>query len=288
MKDLLRLIRPKQYIKNIIIFLPIFFASQFTDIVLLSKTAIAFIAFSICASGIYVFNDIQDAEFDRKHPVKKNRPIASGVVSEKTAYFLMAILFLASFSILFVLSVDATLYMAIYVILNIAYSLHLKHVAILDVSIIGVGFVIRLFVGAATTSTVLSMWIIIMIFLLALFIALAKRRDDVLVFIDTGHRMRKVIDGYNLVFIDSAMTILSSVIIVSYLLYTTSTEIILRLDSEHLYLTAFFVILGVLRYLQITIVEKLSGDPVTIFLSDRFLIFSMIGWLLAFISILYL
>jgi len=148
-------------------------------------------------------------------------------------------------------------------------------------------FVLRLLVGAAATHTNLSMWIIIMIFLLALFVALAKRRDDVLVYLDTGSRMRKVVDGYNLSFIDGAMTILASVIIVSYLLYTTSTEIITRLNNEYVYLTAFFVILGVLRYLQITFVEKQSGDPVAIFLSDRFLVFTMIGWVLAFLEILY-
>ena len=287
MNDLIRLIRPRQYIKNLIIFLPLFFAGQFADLVLLGKTAIAFIAFSICASGVYIFNDIQDAEYDRKHPTKKNRPVASGAVSEKTAYILMAILFLASITILSILSVNAALYMVIYIILNVAYSLHLKHIAILDVSIIGIGFVIRLFVGAAVTSTVLSMWIIIMIFLFALFIAFAKRRDDVLVYLETGHRMRKVVDGYNLAFIDSAMTILASIVVVSYLSYTTSTEIIVRLNNEYLYLTAFFVILGILRYLQITFVEKLSGDPVAIFLNDRFLMFTLLGWLLAFISILY-
>jgi 4-hydroxybenzoate polyprenyltransferase len=288
MKDLLHLIRAKQYIKNLIIFLPLFFSAQLTEILLLNKALIAFVAFSLCASGVYIFNDIQDAEFDRKHPEKKNRPIASGAVSVKSATLLMGVLFLAGFSAMFVLSVDAAIYTGIYVLLNIAYSLYLKHVAILDVNIIGAGFVLRLLVGSAATLTPLSMWIIIMIFLLALFVALAKRRDDVLVYIDTGNMMRKVVGGYNLSFIDSAMTIIASVIIVAYLLYTTSTEIITRLNNEYIYLTALFVILGVLRYLQITFVEKLSGDPVAIFLNDRFLQITLLGWLMAFISILYL
>lgn len=287
MKDYVQLIRPKQYIKNLVIFLPIFFASQITDGFLLSKVFIAFIAFSLCASGIYIFNDIQDADFDRNHPHKKERPIASGAVPVKTAYILMSLLFLVGFSIMLALYINAAVYMGVYVLLNIAYSLHLKHIAILDVTIIGLGFVIRLMVGAAVSSTKLSMWIVIMIFLLALFIALAKRRDDVLVFKDTGKVIRKVVDGYNLPFIDSAMTILASVTIVSYLLYTTSTEIITRLGNDYLYLTAFFVILGVLRYLQITFVEKLSGDPVAIFLNDRFLKITILGWVMAFVSILY-
>ena len=197
---------------------------------------------------------------------------------------MLCVLFISGFS----RSIDAAIYTGIYVLLNIAYSLHLKHIAILDVTIIGVGFVLRLLVGSAATLTPLSMWIIIMIFLLALFIAMAKRRDDVLFYIDTGNMMRKVVGGYNLSFIDSAMTAIASVIIVAYLLYTTSTEIITRQNSEYIYLTALFVILGVLRYLQITFVEKLSGDPVAIFLNDRFLKFTLLGWLMAFVSILYL
>ncbi|MFV2005281.1 MAG: UbiA prenyltransferase family protein [Gammaproteobacteria bacterium] len=287
MKNIATLLRPKQYIKNIIIFLPLFFSSQITDIQLLYNAVVAFAAFSLCVSGIYIFNDIQDADYDRKHPIKKSRPIASGAVSVKTAIIFMCVMLLAGFALMFFLSLQATLYMAFYVLLNIAYSLYLKHIAILDVSVIGVGFVIRLLVGSVVTSTSLSMWIVIMIFLLALFIALAKRRDDVLVHMKTGIATRKVIDGYNLAFIDSAMAILSSVIIVSYLLYTTSAEIIARLGNEDIYLTTFFVILGVLRYLQITFVMKLSGDPVSIFLNDRFLIFSMLGWVLAFVAILY-
>jgi len=287
MNDFLLLIRAKQYIKNLIIFLPLVFSAQLTEPLLFYKTLIAFIAFSLCASGVYIFNDIQDVEFDRKHPEKKNRPIASGAVSVKSAALLMCLLFLAGFSVMFVLSIGAAIYTGVYVLLNIAYSLYLKHIAILDVNIIAVGFVLRLFVGAEVTHTTLSMWIIIMIFLLALFVALAKRRDDVLVYMDTGNRMRKVVDGYNLNFIDSAMAILASVVVVSYLLYTTSTEIITRLNSEYIYLTTFFVILGILRYLQITFVEKLSGDPVTIFLNDRFLKFTMLGWVLVFLEILY-
>ena len=287
MKNLLHLIRAKQYIKNLIIFLPLFFSAQLTEPLLFYKTLIAFIAFSLCASGVYIFNDIQDVDFDRKHPHKKERPIASGAVSVNTAYILMFILFLVSFSIMLALYVNAAIYMGVYVLLNVAYSLHLKHIAILDVSIIGIGFIIRLMVGAGVSSTQLSMWIVIMTYLLALFIALAKRRDDVLVFMDTGKKIRKAVDGYNLTFIDSAMTILAAVTIVAYLLYTTSTEITSRLNFENVYLTAFFVILGILRYLQITFVEKQSGDPVAIFLNDRFLVLTMIAWVVAFLEIIY-
>jgi 4-hydroxybenzoate polyprenyltransferase len=270
-----------------VIFLPLFFSTQFDDIALLAKTVVAFIAFSACASAIYIFNDAQDVAFDRKHPIKKNRPIASGSVSVKTAYTLMGILLILSTAVMFVLSVNAGLCMVIYILMNIAYSKHFKHIAIVDVSIIGAGFVLRLLVGSVTTQTPLSMWIVIMMFLLALFLALAKRRDDVLVYLDTGNRMRKVVDGYNLIFIDNAMATLASVIIVSYLLYTTSSDIIEQFDNEYVYLTTFFVILCILRYLQLTFVEKKSGDPVTIFLQDRFLQISLLSWVVVFSGIIY-
>ena len=285
--SLIRLARPEQYIKNLVIFLPIFFSARFGETGLLIDSVFAFIAFSLCASSIYIFNDIQDAAFDIKHPIKKNRPIASGAVPPNSAFLVMGILLITGFSIMLLISFNAAAFLAAYVLLNIAYSMHLKHVAIIDISIIGAGFVLRLLVGAATTMTTLSMWIVIMIYLAALFIALAKRRDDVLVYLDTGKSMRKVIDGYNLTFIDSAMTIFAAVIIVAYILYTTSTEIIGRLNSPHIYLTAIFVILGIMRFLQISFVEKKSGDPVSLFLKDRFLQGALLGWLLSFSFILY-
>jgi 4-hydroxybenzoate polyprenyltransferase len=171
--------------------------------------------------------------------------------------------------------------------MNIAYSLYLKHVAIIDVTVIAIGFVLRLFVGAAVTDIELSMWIVIMTFLLALFMALAKRRDDVLIYLNTGKKMRKVIDGYNLQFLDAAMAIMASVVIVAYTIYTTSAEVVERVHSQYLYLTALFVILGIMRYLQITFVQKESGSPTRIVLKDRFVQLTLIGWILSFVWILY-
>ena len=185
------------------------------------------------------------------------------------------------------LSLKAVGILAAYVVMNIAYSFYLKHVAILDVVIIAVGFALRLFIGSAVTDIPLSKWIVIMTFLLALFMALAKRRDDVLIYLDTGKKMRKVIDGYNLQFLDTAMAIMASVVIVAYIIYTTSPEVIARVHSEYLYLTALFVILGIMRYLQIAFVLKDSGSPVKIVLKDRFMQLILLGWIVSFVWILY-
>ena len=185
------------------------------------------------------------------------------------------------------LSIKATGILAAYVLLNVAYSFYLKHIAILDVVIIAIGFVLRLFIGSAVTDIPLSMWIVLMTFLLALFMALAKRRDDMLIYLDTGKKMRKVIDGYNLQFLDTAMSIMASVVIVAYVIYTSSAEAIARVNREYLYLTGLFVILGVMRYLQVALVLKDSGSPTKIVLKDRFMQLTLIGWVLTFAWMLY-
>jgi len=282
-----KLLRPHQYIKNFFIFLPLFFALKITDTSLLFNVVTAFIAFSLAASAVYILNDYHDIEEDRQHPIKKDRPLASGAISKPQAIGIMAALFIVGFTLMAILSLKAAAILSLYAIMNIAYSLHLKHIAILDVTIIAIGFVLRLFIGSAVTDIPLSMWIVIMTFLLALFMALAKRRDDVLIYLDTGKKMRKVIDGYNLQFLDTAMAIMASVVIVSYTIYTTSPEVVERVHSQYLYLTALFVILGIMRYLQITFVLKDSGSPTKIVLRDRFIQLTLIGWIITFAWILY-
>ena len=288
MKNLFTLLRPKQYIKNIFIFLPLFFMGQVTDIELFVKASLAFVAFSLSASAVYIFNDYEDIKDDRKHPKKKYRPLAAGTISKNTALLLMIILFIIGFTLMAVISLKALVILSIYVILNILYSLKLKRIAVLDVTIIAVGFVSRLFVGSFAYEIQLTIWIVIMTFLLALFMALAKRRDDILIFIKSGSKMRKTIDGYNLQLIDGAMLVMASIVIVSYILYTTSQEIIEKFQSENLYLTTLFVIFGVMRYLQLTIVEKRSGSPTEIILKDTIMQINLVLWISSFIWIIYL
>jgi decaprenyl-phosphate phosphoribosyltransferase len=285
--SIIKLMRPHQYIKNCFIFLPLFFASKITDITLFLNAAVAFLAFSLATSAIYILNDYQDIEDDRQHPRKKDRPLASGVITKPQALLIMTILFITGTTLMASVSFTAMNILLAYLFMNVAYSFYLKHVSILDIAIIAAGFVLRIFVGSAVTDTPLSMWIVIMTFLLALFMALAKRRDDVLIYLDTGEKMRKVIDGYNLQFLDTAMAIMASVVIVAYTIYTTSTEVIARVQSEYLFLTAFFVIMGILRYLQIALVDKNSGSPTHIILKDRFMQITLIGWIATFVWVLY-
>ena len=283
----LKLMRLHQYVKNLFLFIPLFFVGQITNLELFTNAFVAFIAFSITASSVYILNDYLDIDDDRKHPTKKHRPLASGLILKKPAFLLMSFLSISGLIIMANKSIQASIVLLIYIALNILYSLRLKHIAIVDITIISIGFVLRVFVGAIVTETPLSKWIVIMTFLLALFLALAKRRDDVLHFMTTGKKMRKVIDGYNLKLIDGAMVIMSSVVIVSYLLYTTSSEVVKRFNNEYLYLTSFVVVIGILRYMQISLVKNNSGSPTKILLKDKFLIFIILSWLTSFLFLIY-
>lgn len=287
-RDIFRLMRPVQYVKNVFIFMPLFFSGQIFHTSVLIDTFLSFVAFSLCASAIYILNDYRDMNEDRIHPKKKNRPLASGSVSPQTALILAIVLVIIGISMTMTLSWITLAVLGGYIASNTLYSLYLKYISILDVTIVSIGFVLRLFVGSTVAQIDLSMWIIIMTFLLALFIALAKRRDDVLILIQTGKKMRKSIDGYTLPLIDNIMMITASLVIMIYIVYTTNSEtIVSHVQSENLYFTSLFVILGVMRYLQITFVEQDSGSPTSILVKDRFMQINLGIWFLSFAWILY-
>jgi 4-hydroxybenzoate polyprenyltransferase len=284
--QIIKLIRPHQYIKNLFIIAPLFFAGAITDQQALIASLLAFVFFSISASAIYVLNDLKDVNEDRLHPVKRDRPIASGRISIPQAWILFSALLALGLLGAYWLSEMLFYIVLLYVMLNVLYSLGLKHISIVDIAIIAFGFVLRILAGSAVIQIPPSMWIILMTFLLALFLALAKRRDDVLL-ATQGKQTRKNIDGYNLEFVNAAMVIMSSVVTVSYIFYTISDEVQMRLQTEYLYLTVIFVILGIMRYMQITFVENNSGSPTKIVLKDRFLQITIVLWAASFGAIIY-
>jgi len=284
-KDLITLLRPHQYLKNLFVFAPLFFAFAFeTDIIW--HTLGAFILFCLIASAIYVFNDLNDVVEDRTHPTKQNRPIASGAVSKQTALFLFVSLSLVTLVVTYFFQVALFYVLAIYFLINIAYSLGLKHVPIIDIFIIAIGFVLRLFAGNVFLDQPLSMWIIIMTFLLAIFLGIAKRRDDVLLQ-QQGQSTRKNIDGYNLEFINATMVLMSAVIIIGYIQYTLSPEVMARFGTDYVYLTGVFVILGILRYMQITFVEQKSSSPTRVLMHDVFIQLTVVAWLVSYLLIYF-
>lgn len=298
MKDIIRLVRPKQWLKNVFVLIPVFFGGRLSDVHDLLATAFAFVAFSFAASSIYCFNDIIDADADRRHPVKCSRPVARGAVTMRQAYMLMAQMILLALCVvlcgryLSVFTPSQALrvggFIAGYWLLNLAYCAWLKKYAIVDVSVIAFGFVLRVLAGGFATDIIPSRWLVLMTFLLTLFLSLAKRRDDVLRMNATGEAPRTNTIRYNLTFINQAITITASITTVCYIMYTVSPEVIARFQTEYLYLTTCFVILGLLRYIQITVVDEQSGDPTKIMLRDRFMQAVVVLWAISFAIIIYL
>jgi 4-hydroxybenzoate polyprenyltransferase len=288
MKPYLDILRIPQYAKNLFIFLPLFFALELDEPDRVFAVVLAFVAFCILASAVYIFNDIIDIEEDRQHPKKKHRPLASGKVSRQSAIALMLVLLVVGTVMAWWMAPRMLYLCTLYIVLNVAYSMKLKHIAILDIMVIAVCFVIRIFVGGVAGGVPIYMWIVIMTFLLALFIALGKRRDDMLIFLETNHMPRKSIDGYNLRFIDASMMIMAAVVLVAYLMYTVSPGIMAKFNTDKLYITSIFVLMGVMRYLQITMLEEKSGSPTEILLKDRFIQISIAAWMISFFLLVYL
>ena len=290
MKQLVQLIRPHQWNKNFIVALPVFFGGALLQWEAVCSALITVLSFSLTASSIYCLNDIVDVEDDRHHPVKCQRPIASGAVSIKQSYFLMGLMFVLSMTSTFLLpyhQLETVSVIVAYWLLNIAYCLRLKRYAIIDVCVVAFGFVLRVLAGGYATSIPLSKWIVLMTFLLMLFLSFAKRRDDVVKMNETGHAPRKNTTRYNLTFINQAITITASVTLVCYIMYTVSPETIQNFHTDYLYLTTVFVLLGLLRYLQITVVDKRSGDPTKVMIRDRFMQLIVLAFGLAFLFIIY-
>ncbi|MDR0303897.1 MAG: decaprenyl-phosphate phosphoribosyltransferase [Chitinispirillales bacterium] len=285
--NIIKLLRIEHWTKNLFIFLPVFFGGQLLNISILPLCIFAFFAFSFAASSVYCFNDIYDIETDKSHPSKCKRPVASGQISKKTAYAVMVFCFLLSMFISFIFCEKTVLFILFYCLMNIVYSLKLKQYAIIDVVIISVGFVLRVLVGSVASEIGASDWIIIMTFLLSLFIAFAKRRDDVVLYKNTGVHHRENTSRYNLEFMNQVISIIAAITMVAYIMYTLSPNVIERFGCQYLYFTAIFVLMGIIRYLQVTTVDLKSGNPTKILLRDRFIQCCIIGWIVTFYIIIY-
>ena len=286
------LLRPLQWLKNMFVFAPIFFSNNLLKPDYFWPTLVVFASFCLISSSIYCFNDLRDVEADRQHPKKCHRPIASGKVSVRSGYVMMVICMIGSFALIPLAMSPNTPYLyiivAAYWLLNIGYCIRLKQIAILDVSIIAVGFVMRVLAGGVTTDIWISHWLVMMTFLVALFLAFTKRNDDYRIYEQTGTKPRVSITGYNKTFINEATAIIASVTLVCYIMYTMSPEVIERMGTRYVYLTSGWVLAGLLRYLQNMIVFGLSGSPTKSLVKDHFIQLCIAGWIASFFVIIYL
>jgi decaprenyl-phosphate phosphoribosyltransferase len=286
MPPILVLLRPNQWIKNLFVAAPLFFTPSALSLVSLGRILLGIACFCALASAMYVLNDWCDRDADRRHPKKRQRPLAAGTVATGTALSIALCLAAAGFALAIVLLPPIfSQVLAGYVILNLAYSFWLKRISIIDVLVIAIGFVLRVYAGGFLIGVVPTVWIVACTLLLALFLALAKRRDDVVRGMTEDHRPS--LAGYDAPFLDTAVAVVLAALLVCYLLYTTQPENMARMHSDNLFLTVPFVIAGVLRYLQITIVEHRSGSPTRLAVTDRFLLLIILGWLATFAGLIY-
>jgi len=279
--------RPKHWIKNLFLFIPLFFAGQIFNVNKIFETILGLIAFSFIASSIYVINDIRDIEADRIHPEKRSRPLASGKVNLRDGKILSLACLMIGFLLSYLLGIKFLFVTSLYFFLNLGYSFGLKNISILDILILSAGFVLRIKAGGVSADVPISSWLNIMVFLLAIFMAIGKRRDDLLIKEETSLEMRHSIRGYNLEFLNVCLALVSAVIVVAYLMYTVSPEVNIHFGTYRLYYTTLFVLAGLMRYLQLIFVENNSGSPTKVLYRDRFIQITLLLWLISFYFLIY-
>lgn len=287
MRSVIKVIRVRHWVKNLFLFIPSFFAGHLFKTEELLMVGIGALAFSLVASGVYVINDYRDRFVDRLHPTKRLRPIASGEIGTASAWVLIVLLVSSGLLIAAALEMVFFYILLSYFVMNLGYSFGLKNIPIVDLFIVSLGFLLRIYSGGEIAGLPITHWLSIMILLLALFLIIAKRRDDILINEKNGCVIRKSTQTYNLDFINSCITLLSAVVIVAYIMYTVSPEVTERFNSDYLFITTIFVIAGIMRYLQIIFVENKSGSPTRIFIRDKFILMTIGGWILSFYLIIY-
>lgn len=287
-RGLLAEMRPKEWSKNLLVFSGLIFSQSLFEKNHLLLSLGSFVAFCLVSSGIYYLNDLSDVEKDKLHPTKKNRPIASGVLSVNLARVVMVLLFVSGFILALTLSYPFTFALAIYLILNVGYSLGLKNAVILDVLIISSGFVIRAIAGALALNVEASAWLVLCTSMVALLVGFGKRRHELVLLEENAGSHRASLNDYSLQFLDSMMTICGGAGVVCYALYTMSDDTVSRFHTKNLLITLPFVIYGVFRYLFLIHKRKEGGDPVHLLFHDRPTLLNILLWVIAVCLVIYL
>lgn len=285
----IRLLRPHQYIKNGFVLLGVVFSHHW-DMPILLSAAMAFFVFCAMASAVYVLNDILDVEADRQHPKKCHRPIASGEISVHLAWGIFIALAAISLSLAFWIGYMVPLLLGCYLVLNIAYSLRLKHVVILDVFIISAGFMLRILVGTLGLGIAPSHWLLLCGLMLTLFLGFAKRRAELLMLETSGDRSRtstrRVLDDYSPVMLEQYIAVSAACTILSYGLYTVSESTISVHGSSNLIYSVPFVVYGIFRFLFLLHHRAQGNDTARDLLTDRHLLLTVAGWIAVSLGIL--
>ncbi|MBI1870082.1 MAG: decaprenyl-phosphate phosphoribosyltransferase [Chlamydiae bacterium] len=286
-KNILTLLRPEQWVKNLLVLASLIFSKHFWDFSFTLRVIEAFFVFCLLSSSVYILNDFFDLSEDRLHPTKCLRPLAAGRVPMGFALGLAAVLVFSSLTAAFALSKDLFWVCFSYFLLQTIYSLGLKHVVLLDVLSIACGFVLRAVAGAVVIHVELSPWLLLCTFLLTLFLGLGKRREEGLILEHQGDKVRPVLSHYPLPFLDALISVVTGATVVSYALYTVSPEVVQKFGTTHLIYTLPFVIYGIFRYLYLLHQRGGGDNPARVFLKDFALQMNVLVWLVACFWIIY-
>lgn len=284
----IHLLRPKHWIKNLFVFAALIFSLNLFNIVKLTASLQAFFAFCLASSFVYIINDIIDIEQDRKHPKKRNRPIASGKISIKNAIIISIICLITSITLAYFINLNTLIIITVYILVNIFYSMKIKNVVILDVMSIALGFILRMIAGATAINISFSNWILLTTLFISLFLGFGKRRGEILLTNNnTQKNTRLVIELYSMQFLDYMIISSVTLTIISYALYTIDSEVMKRFGTDKLIYTVPLVIYGIFRYLYVIYRSDSDGDPTEVVLKDKSIISVVLLWILLVIGLIY-
>ena len=284
--DLLRLMRPHQWVKNSFVLTGLIFGHAWHSPTLVIQAFTAFAAFCLISSTIYVINDIIDIEEDKHHPTKRNRPLPSGKLTISTAAIFAVILGVAGLLLAALASYKVVIILVIYGLMNLAYSIKLKHIVILDVFIIAAGFMLRILAGTLGLGIPPSQWLLLCGLMVTLFLGFSKRRAEIIVLSDDKSAHRKVLEDYSPVLLDKMIVITAAGLIMSYSLYTMSAETILIHRTANLVYTVPFVIYGVFRYIYLLHQQRSGGDPSRDLVRDPHMLTVLLAWFIITIALI--
>ncbi len=285
---LIKSARPAQWLKNLILFAALIFAGEMMYAHNVLKALAAFSIFCFLSSGLYLFNDLRDKNKDKKHPIKKLRPIASGELSDTAVTVSIFILFGCGLAGAWYLNEPFFIVASVFVLFNLLYTIFLKYIVIIDVMSIAFSFVLRAYAGAVVIAVPTSKWLLINTFLLALFLGFGKRRHELTLLEDNAENHRKILDRYSPYLLDQLMGVVTASVVVMYMLYTFSPEVSSKLHTENLFLTIPFVVYGIFRYLYLIHKEEKGGSPTKVMISDLPILATVILWILTVIMVLYI
>ena len=284
--DLMRLMRPYQWVKNAFVFTGLLFGHAWHDPYLVMQVVMTFVAFCLVSSAIYTINDIVDLEQDQRHPKKCKRPLASGQVSISAAVILAVVLVVPGLVLAYGASPTVLIILIGYALMNIAYSLRLKHVVILDVFIIATGFMLRILAGTLGVGIPPSQWLLLCGLMVTLFLGFTKRRSEIIALTDDKNAHRKVLEHYSPVLLDKMIGVTAAGLIMSYSLYTMNADTIRIHNTPNLIYTVPFVMYGVFRYIYLLHHQSRGGDPSHDLVRDPHLFIVVGAWLLATILLI--